>query len=324
MTTLVSKVFSQADKLPVLGNASSWIPYNKKDTVEIQPVISRRSSIEEYNTNTTDIYRTSPPSSPRYSMAPPPYENVVQTPLAENKRLSTLHTLWKRASFSASFSASNPFSSSDVKVMPPVVTTIDKKQVEHAMTLINVATDMNNSGNQQMAIDLYMMGLDKMITALPINTDDAIKAALERKMVELKERHALSIVSLNDYIAEEPEEEEQEKPLSSQISNLVINAAVLGAVALKKSPIPDAVSTVVNFAASTAAHVDEKHQIRQRTWSIASAGVAKAMEVDRQYEIHQMLTGAMYTGLTACVKAGIAYSETQTQPQYLNKRYSVR
>lgn len=317
MTTLVSKVFSQADKLPVIGNATSWLPY-KKDA-DIQSIPSRRSSIEEYNTNTTDIYRTSPPSSPRYSMAPPPYENVVQTPPSpiENKRFGTLQNIWKRASFSASAFTN------DVKTMPPVNTTIDKKQVEHAMTLINVATDMNNSGNQQMAMDLYMMGLDKMISALPVNSDASIKSALERKLVELKERHSLSLISLNDLIPEEPEEEE-EKPLSAQISNLVINAAVLSAVALKKSPIPDAVSSVVNFAATTAAHVDEKHKIRQRTWSIASAGVAKAIEIDRQYEIHQMLTGAVYTGLTAFVKAGIAYSETQTQPNYINKRYSVR
>ena len=48
---------------------------------------------------------------------------------------------------------------------------IDKKQIDHAATLINVATDMNNSGHQQMAIDLYMMGLDKLIDALPCKED---------------------------------------------------------------------------------------------------------------------------------------------------------
>jgi hypothetical protein len=56
--------------------------------------------------------------------------------------------------------------------------------------------------------------------------------------------------------------------------------------------------------------IDEKHQIRKRTWDMASVGITKAIEIDRQYEIHQMVTGAVYTGLTAFIKAGLAYAET--------------
>ncbi|KAI8988909.1 hypothetical protein BDB01DRAFT_719110 [Pilobolus umbonatus] len=253
-------------------------------------------------------------------MAPPPYENVIHTSSnqLENKRFGTLQNIWKRASFSASAAFGN-----DVKVMQPIIHTINKKEVDHAMTLMNVATDMNNSGNQQMAIDLYMMGLDKMISALPLDSDANVRSALEKKLVEVKERHQLSLISLSDLI-QENEEAEEDKPLRSQISDLVINAAVLSAVALKKSPIPDALTSVANFAMSTAASVDEKHHIRERTWSIATAGVAKAVEVDRQFEIHQMLTGAMYTGLTAFVKAGIAYQETQAEANFISKRNSMR
>lgn len=54
--------------------------------------------------------------------------------------------------------------------------------------------------------------------------------ALERKLMLLKEAHQLEI--------KEVEKEEQEKPIRRQFSDLVINAAILGAVALKKSPIP--------------------------------------------------------------------------------------
>jgi hypothetical protein len=157
MTSLVSRVLSQTEKLPVIGNASTWYS-GKKEEVWSNPN-SRRTSLEDsgcYN----DLYRLTPPGSPRYSMAaPPPYEKVVEP---ENRGLTNrITTILKRASFS---SAAN----TDVKepVIAPTAN-IDKKEIEHAMTLINVATDMNHSGNQQMATDLYMMGIDKLMSALP-------------------------------------------------------------------------------------------------------------------------------------------------------------
>lgn len=66
----------------------------------------------------------------------------------------------------------------------------------------------------------------------------------------------------------------------------------------------------MNFAVDSIQTMDEKHQIRKRTWDLAATGVAKAVEIDRQFEIHQMVTGAVYTGFAAFVKAGLAYAET--------------
>jgi hypothetical protein len=171
MSTLVSRVLSHSDKLSIINNASSWLHHSSKKE-EAMLDSSRRSSIEDYTYPSSEIYNNNnnnpqsftPTASPRYSMAPPPYENVLKETTIENKRFgNALSTIWKRASFSSSGNTAN-----DIKMTPPQTTTqIDKKQMEHAITLINVATDMNNSGNQQMAIDLYMMGLDKLISALP-------------------------------------------------------------------------------------------------------------------------------------------------------------
>lgn len=71
-----------------------------------------------------------------------------------------------------------------------------------------------------------------------MESDPSVKSALERKLVELKERHQLSLVSLNDLLGPEEEDNDESRPIRTQISNLVINAAILSAVALKKSPIP--------------------------------------------------------------------------------------
>jgi hypothetical protein len=74
-----------------------------------------------------------------------------------------------------------------------------------------------------------------------VESDPSVKASLEKKLIEIKERHQLNLVSLDDLMKETEQEEEDSdgnRPIRSQISNLVINAAVLSAIALKKSPIP--------------------------------------------------------------------------------------
>ena len=82
----------------------------------------------------------------------------------------------------------------------------------------------------------------------------------------------------------------------------------------------DALSNVMNYAAESVQSMDQKHQIRKRTWDLITLGVTKAVEMDRQYEIHQMVTGAVRTGLTAFVKAGMAYAETPGPHDELNKK----
>ncbi|KAK4521032.1 uncharacterized protein ATC70_004021 [Mucor velutinosus] len=310
MSILVSKVISQADRLPIISNASQWLPstmFSSKKEEANAMSSSRRSSIEDYSTNGAEFYNT---TSPRYSIAPPTYDNVVKE---DTKRFANaLSTIWKRASFSSAAFTNN---SNDIKMSSATQqNTIDKKQMEHAITLINVATDMNNSGNQQMAIDLYMMGLDKLMSALPLE-DATVKSALEKKITEMKVTHQLNIASAEELLDDEKKSKgekstSEDEPMRSQLSNLVINAAVMSAVALKKSPIPDAVSAVMNYAIDSMQVMDEKHQLRRRTWDLAANSVAKAVEIDRQYEIHQMVTGAFYTGFAAFIKAGVAYAET--------------
>lgn len=146
MTTLFYKALSQADKLPVIHQANQWWFSSKEEEAQQQQV-------EE----TTTAYNL---STPRYSIAPPPYEKVVSKEESRN----FLSSIWKRASFSSSYNEE------EETLLQLNDTKVDKQMVDHAITLIQVATEMKNSNqgqNQQMAIDLYMMGLDKLITALP-------------------------------------------------------------------------------------------------------------------------------------------------------------
>lgn len=69
-----------------------------------------------------------------------------------------------------------------------------------------------------------------------MESDPNAKLALEKKIREIQQVHQLDLNS--DMIQEQEEQEDEDKPIRKQLSNLIINAAVLGAVALKKSPIP--------------------------------------------------------------------------------------
>lgn len=92
---------------------------------------------------------------------PPPYEKVANgssssSSSSSSGMLSKVMSVWRRQAM-----AEQQGKLSGQAMM------VDKKQVEHAVTLINIATEMDHSGNHQMAVDLYMMGLDRMLSAFP-------------------------------------------------------------------------------------------------------------------------------------------------------------
>jgi hypothetical protein len=68
-----------------------------------------------------------------------------------------------------------------------------------------------------------------------VESDPSIKLTFERKLNELKENYQLNLVDSSVPLVDE---QEKDTPIRQQLSNLVIHAAILGAVALKKSPIP--------------------------------------------------------------------------------------
>lgn len=132
----MSLVLNNADRLPIvgspIGHATTW--YHRKS-------------------NSSEVICETPP---------PPYE---KEPV--HSRLTQISDyVWKRASFSSTQST------------PPVITTeevitrrlIDNKQVDEGISLLQMATQMNQDitgKHNQMSIDLYMMGLDKILGSIP-------------------------------------------------------------------------------------------------------------------------------------------------------------
>ncbi|GAA5813950.1 hypothetical protein MFLAVUS_007440 [Mucor flavus] len=276
MTTLVSLVLNNADRLPIVGSpigqATTW--YRRKS-------------------NSSEVICETPP---------PPYE---KEPV--HSRLTQISDyVWKRASFSST----QPQPTTTPEVAITLTSTLDKKQVDDGISLLQMATQMNQdtSGkHNQMSIELYMMGLDKILASIPIDSDSAIKVTLQDKLFEFKQRHGLVFTA--DNLEKKPLTEQEQKEALGGLSNLIIQAAVLGALAIKKSPLPGIMTRAFQMARDGLIKIDETCSIRERTLHITSAGLSKAIELDQHYEVHQFFAEIFYTGCTAVLKAGIAYAE---------------
>lgn len=281
-TTLVSLVLNNADKIPIVGSpigqATTW--YRRR------------------NSSGNEIVLCETP--------PPPYE---KEPV--HSRLTQISDyVWKRASFSASSSASSSSSQlPDEAIVKEAVIELDKKQADEGIQLLQMATNMNNDStgkHHQISIDLYMMGLDKILASIPIDSDATVKSTLENKLTEFKEKNGLVLV--DDTKKKKLTEKEQEEALGG-LSNLFIQAAVLSAIALKKSSIPGIVSRIFQATKDSLQKIDETCSIRERTINLTSVGIAKAIELDQHYEVHQFFAEIFYTGCTAILKASVAYAE---------------
>lgn len=86
---------------------------------------------------------------------PPPYEHSKLTQLSD--------FVWKRASFS-----NNSHSSSTAPITNAAT---NKTQMDEGISLIQMATQMNQAAvdknSQQISVNLYMLGLDKIFSSLP-------------------------------------------------------------------------------------------------------------------------------------------------------------
>ncbi|KAI8082774.1 uncharacterized protein BX664DRAFT_387920 [Halteromyces radiatus] len=285
MTSLGSLI-SHADKIPLVGTpltnmASALLPDIKK-------------SNEKTHSFLTPI-------------PPPPYEKVVGT-----SKLSQLSDyVWRQGShFLPDITLSNSVTQS----------TIDKKQIEQVMTLLHIAAEMDQSGNHQMAKDLYIMGIDRMLSSLPLESDPTLKLALEYRLSDFRNRKQLDLdqpfeetmMAIAD--CQEIADDDQDFTslsyvgLKSRLTQIVTSAALFGVDVFKKSPIPDAMAYSLSCALAGLEAMDANYQIRQRTWNMAVQGMAKAIEMDRHYELHRLVMDKLVITCNALLQAAVAHN----------------
>ncbi|CAG8492213.1 3762_t:CDS:2 [Cetraspora pellucida] len=183
---------------------------------------------------------------------------------------------------------------------------LNRKKIDQAIAFSAFAVEEDHQGNPDCALDLYFLGLEHMLEALP--------NALVAKLRDFMDRTGLS---------EDPNETDdssktQVSSSTSQrsrsegpgISQHIIQAAITSAVALKQSPIPDAISATVNYTMNKIKVIDEAYGLQDKAWEISRTGINLALEIDQQYNVHEKVGNALFIGLAAAMKAGIAYKDS--------------
>lgn len=203
---------------------------------------------------------------------------------------------------------------------------INRKKIDQAIAFSAYAVEEDHQENFDCALDLYLMALENMLEALPIHADQSRKDALKNKLKEFMDRTGLTeeLVESTNSSPPSPEPQDAKKCecssstwsqssrsiKNSKISQHIINAAITSAVALKQSPIPDAMSATVNYTMRKIKNIDETYGLQDKAWEISRTGINMALEIDQQYNVHEKVGNALFTGLAAAMKAGIAYKDS--------------
>ncbi|CAG8650483.1 3324_t:CDS:2 [Dentiscutata erythropus] len=190
---------------------------------------------------------------------------------------------------------------------------LNRKKIDQAIAFSAFAVEEDHQGNPDCALDLYLLGLEHMLEALPIHADQSRKEALVAKLRDFMDRTGLTEEvnenpnSKNGQVSSTSERSRTEGP---GISQHIIQAAITSAVALKQSPIPDAISATVNYTMNKIKTIDEAYGLQDKAWEISRTGINLALEIDQQYNVHEKVGNALFVGLAAAMKAGIAYKDS--------------
>ncbi|KAI7879992.1 hypothetical protein K492DRAFT_178211 [Lichtheimia hyalospora FSU 10163] len=65
---------------------------------------------------------------------------------------------------------------------------LDRKSISQGMKLVAIAADEFDDGNDTVALEIYLSGIDKILMALPNKADDKTKQALRQKLTSVEER----------------------------------------------------------------------------------------------------------------------------------------
>lgn len=194
---------------------------------------------------------------------------------------------------------------------------INRKKVDEAITLSAFAVEEDNQGNHDVAMGFYLTAIENMLEALPIHSNQSRKDALKNKLRDFMDREGLTddfMESTNASSAAKAAERENGDKSSTfsttGISENIIQAAITSAVALKQSPIPDAISATVNYTMKKIQRIDQTYGLQDKAWEISRSGINLALEFDQQYNVHEKVGNALFTGIAAAMKAGIAYKDS--------------
>ncbi|ORY97298.1 hypothetical protein BCR43DRAFT_523508 [Syncephalastrum racemosum] len=257
--------------------------------------------------------------------APPPYEKIAafDTRPAEKKDAyralrSYCDTLWPTSLAAIAGKVSDYLTGCNVErkaaVKDTTSLTVDARMIEQTIVLLQVVADMQAKENgvlrqQSTVLDLYLMILERMFSALPLDTNTKAKRKLEHTLAQLKERHTLNIQLLPPPPSSSGCASTHAVGRLASCSDTASRLAVAVAIAVKRSPIPDVLAWCFSHFLAFLHAIDQTFHVKKKAWLLARQGVSVALELNEHFQIHQMILGLFYTMSTIFMKAAIAYAE---------------
>ncbi|KAI9478674.1 MAG: hypothetical protein EXX96DRAFT_483109 [Benjaminiella poitrasii] len=124
---------------------------------------------------------------------------------------------------------------------------IDRHSISQGMKLVSIAADEYEDGNESVALDIYLTGVDKIIMALPNKTEMDTKMAIREKFHSVEER-----VGILNLATSSKQQQQQQRQAIINNGNENKNKSTLSSLAIL-SRIASTINSITDKAYQSAA-----------------------------------------------------------------------
>ncbi|KAF7727947.1 hypothetical protein EC973_006835 [Apophysomyces ossiformis] len=224
---------------------------------------------------------------------------------------------------------------------------LDRRKITRGLQLVELAADAYEDGNDAVALDVYLSGVDMILMALPNKSDSKTKLALRDKLQSVEDRAGILQLPSSHQQKHLTAYEEQEPPKSTlfnlavaRITNtykttshdqqssptppvkaadpiyrfksfgqFIIDCVVTFAVLIKQSPLPDLIYFIFGYLLQLLMWIDNQYHVVHKVQDFGFDCVKLMLQADEQYHLHEFASEAMYVFIAAGLKAAVAYKE---------------
>ncbi|KAI9254671.1 hypothetical protein BY458DRAFT_520939 [Sporodiniella umbellata] len=208
----------------------------------------------------------------------------------------------------------------DVSYKP---TSLDKHSISQGIKLVSIAADEYESGNESVALNIYLTGVDKIIMALPNKADLNTKKAIKEKFESVEERMGIVQTKGLPHKKKEPPSSKLDSFFShqhiayqdpmirfKQFGQYITEWTVAFAIFIKQSPLPDFIGFLLSCFINFGFWIDAYYGLSKRAQRLSLQIIKFGLEMDQHYRLHEFISEGLCMIITAGVKAAVAFKET--------------
>ncbi|KAI9273799.1 hypothetical protein EDC94DRAFT_592803 [Helicostylum pulchrum] len=221
-------------------------------------------------------------------------------------------------------------------------TKVYRKGISSSIKLLEVAADEFDGGNEEIALDIYLAGLEKIIMSLPNLKDRTTKQALREKLISLEKRVGIvsnlqvnnnqqmklidqvstssntlinRFLTLSNILMSSSSSEDKQIKQSDSLSKLkqvgrVMTEFIIQCVILfKQSPLPGLLYILFSYFAQLILWIDRYTRFSEKLQRVGISCIKQLLKADEKYHLHELASETLFTFVSASLKALVAYQE---------------